>query len=166
MLTGGLLVATGGVLLTLRIGPGSSYLADVLPSVVVFGLGLSMLVAPLTATVLASAPPGHAGVASGVNNAVARVGGLLAVAVVPVAAGLAGASYTDVDTFAAGFERAMLICAGLLLVGAAIAAVMLRGRAPAPGPVEENRVDLAKCVHCGVTGPQLHPRAVTAQRTG
>jgi len=158
MLTGGLLVATGGVLLTLRIGPGSSYLADVLPSVVVFGLGLSMLVAPLTATVLASAPPGHAGVASGVNNAVARVAGLLAVAVVPVAAGLTGAGYTDPGGFDTGFERAMLICAGLLLVGAALAAVLLRAPAPAPPSVEKDRVDVAKCVHCGVTGPQLHPQ--------
>jgi len=165
MLTGGLLVATAGILLTRRIGPDASYVADVLPSVVVFGLGLSMLVAPLTATVLASAGPGHAGVASGVNNAVARVGGLLAVAVVPVAAGHAGASYTDVDQFAAGFERAMLICAGLLLVGAALAAVMLRERTPAPPPVETDRIDVAKCVHCGVTGPQLHPRATAVQRT-
>jgi EmrB/QacA subfamily drug resistance transporter len=158
MLTGGLLLSTAGVLLALRIGPGASYVADVLPSVLLFGLGLSMLVAPLTATVLASAGPGHAGVASGVNNAVARVGGLLAVAVVPVAAGLTGAVYTDVGQFDAGFDRAMLICAGLLLVGAALAAVLLRAPAPAPRPVDEDRVDVAKCVHCGVTGPQLHPR--------
>jgi EmrB/QacA subfamily drug resistance transporter len=165
MLTTGLVVATAGVLLTRRIGPDASYVADVLPSVVVFGLGLSILVAPLTATVLASAPSGHAGVASGVNNAVARVAGLLAVAVVPVVAGLAGANYTDVARFAAGFERAMTICAGLLFVGAALAAVMLRERAPAPS-LTKNQVDVAKCVHCGVTGPQLHPREAVGARQG
>jgi EmrB/QacA subfamily drug resistance transporter len=160
MLTTGMLVCTAGVLLTRMIGPGASYVADVLPSVLVFGLGLSILVAPLTATVLASAPPGHAGIASGVNNAVARVGGLLAVAVVPVVAGLAGADYTEVSRFAAGFERAMLTSAGLLFVGAALAAVMLRERAPAPS-LSKDQVDVAKCVHCGVTGPQLHPRETT-----
>jgi EmrB/QacA subfamily drug resistance transporter len=160
MLTAGMLVATAGVLLTRRIGPGASYVADVLPSVAVFGLGLSMLVAPVTAAVLAAAPPGHAGVASGVNNAVARVAGLLAVSVVPVAAGLSGSVYTDVGRFDAGFERAMLICAGIMVVGAALAGVLLRTPAPAATPsVEESRVDVAKCVHCGVTGPQLHPRA-------
>jgi EmrB/QacA subfamily drug resistance transporter len=167
MLTGGLLVATAGTLLTLRIGPGASYLTDVLPSVLVFGLGLSILVAPLTATVLASAPQGHAGVASGVNNAVARVAGLLAVAVVPVVAGLASAGYTDAASFATGFERAMLICAGLLFAGAALAVVLLRAPARPPQPVEtsEQTVDVAKCVHCGVTGPQLHPRlSATGQK--
>jgi hypothetical protein len=51
----------------------------------------------------------------------------------------------------------MAICAGLLLVGAALAAVLLRGRAPAPPRQVEDRVDVARCVHCGVTGPQLHP---------
>jgi MFS family permease len=170
LLVGGLLLATAGVLLTRRIGPQASYLADVLPSVLVFGLGLSILVAPLTATVLGSAPPGHAGVASGVNNAVARVAGLLAVAVIPVVAGLAGASYTDVDRFAAGFNSAMAICAGLLLVGAVLAAVLLRGPEPAAAPAPHEakpfertpestpNVDIAKCVHCGVSAPQLHPR--------
>jgi len=148
-----------------QLDEGSSYLTGILPPIIVFGAGLTLVVAPVTATVLAAADSRHSGIASGVNNAVARVGGLLAVAVVPVAAGLAGASYTDVDQFAAGFERAMLICAGLLLVGAALAAVMLRERTPAPPPVETDRIDVAKCVHCGVTGPQLHPRATAVQRT-
>jgi hypothetical protein len=116
--------------------------------------------------VRSSAPPGHAGVASGVNNAVARVAGLIAVAVIPVVAGLAGASYTDVDRFAAGFDTAMAICAGLLLAGAVLAGVLLRGPAPAPAPAKSLErtpestpiVDIAKCVHCGVNAPQLHPR--------
>lgn len=83
-MTAGPLVAAAGLLLLLRVGAGASYLLDVLPAVVVFGLGLSLTVAPLTATVLDSAEDRHAGVASGVNNAVARAAGLLAVAVIPV----------------------------------------------------------------------------------
>ncbi len=78
----GPVVAGIGLLLMIRIDASGSYVPDVLPGVVVFGLGLSMTVAPLTAAVLAGAPPHHSGIASGVNNAVARVAGLLAVAVV------------------------------------------------------------------------------------
>ena len=63
---------------------------QILPALLLFGLGLAMTVAPLTATVLGDADENHAGIASGVNNAVARVAGLLAVAVIPVIAGLTG----------------------------------------------------------------------------
>ncbi|MGN6301719.1 MAG: MFS transporter, partial [Angustibacter sp.] len=87
-LTTGPLVCALGLLLMLRIGREADYVTTVLPGVVVFGLGLSVLVAPLTATALSSAPAEHAGLASGVNNAVARTGGLLAVAAVPALAGL------------------------------------------------------------------------------
>jgi EmrB/QacA subfamily drug resistance transporter len=76
----GSLIAGAGLLLMLRVGADPSYLTDVLPAVLVFALGLSMVVAPLTATVLAAAGVEHAGVASGVNNAVARVAGLIAIA--------------------------------------------------------------------------------------
>jgi EmrB/QacA subfamily drug resistance transporter len=78
----GPIVAGVGLLLMLMIDTRAHYIAQVLPGVLVFGLGLSMTVAPLTATVLAGAPAHHSGIASGVNNAVARVAGLLAVAVV------------------------------------------------------------------------------------
>ncbi|MBV9544998.1 MAG: MFS transporter, partial [Chloroflexi bacterium] len=104
----GPLVAAGGVLLMLRIGPGSSYIVDVLPSTVVFGLGLSLLVAPLTATVLAAAEARHAGIASGVNNAVARAAGLLAVAVLPVLAGISGDAYQRPEMFLVGFRTALV----------------------------------------------------------
>ena len=70
----GPLVCAGGLVLMLRIGPAASYLTDVLPGVAVFGVGLAIMVAPLTATALAAAPAEHAGLASGVNNAVARAG--------------------------------------------------------------------------------------------
>lgn len=93
-MTAGPLLAALGVLLLLRIGPDSAtaagYLRDVLPGVVVFGLGLSALVAPLTGAVLGAVPAGEAGIASGVNNAVARTAQLLAVAALPGLAGISG----------------------------------------------------------------------------
>ena len=70
-----------GLLLLLRVGADADYLADVLPAMLVFGLGLSATVAPLTATVLDSVDERHVGIASGVNNGVSRVAGLLAIAV-------------------------------------------------------------------------------------
>jgi Na+/melibiose symporter-like transporter len=156
-LTVGPLVAAAGVLLLLRVGPGASYLADVLPGTVVFGAGLTLTVAPLTATVLASAPDRFAGVASGVNNAVARAAGLLSVAVVPAAAGISGDDYTDPAALDAGVSRAFVACAVLLAAGALVAALALRpAREPAPVPAD-GRVALERCPHCGVTGPQLHP---------
>jgi EmrB/QacA subfamily drug resistance transporter len=79
---GGPIVAAAGLLLLTRLGAHSPYATTMLPGVLVFGLGMSATVAPLTATVLSSVPQGHSGVASGVNNAVARVAGLLAIAVV------------------------------------------------------------------------------------
>jgi EmrB/QacA subfamily drug resistance transporter len=164
--TVGPLLAATGLLLTLRIGRGASYLGDVLPAVVVLGLGLSLTVAPLTATVLGSADPRYAGTASGVNNAIARIGGLLAVAVIPVAAGLGGTDYTDPLSFEPGFRTAMLISAVLLVLGALLAVVPLLEprRSPAPGLPE--RIPLERCTHCGVTGPQLHPVTVTDRDHG
>jgi EmrB/QacA subfamily drug resistance transporter len=161
LLTAGPLVAAAGVLLMLRIGPDASYVTDVLPGAVLFGAGLTLLVAPLTATVLDSAADRYAGVASGVNNAVARAAGLLAVAVVPVVAGITGDAYTDPTALDAGFRTAMLICAGLLVAGALVAAVLVRRPlgVDRPGPV--TRIPLEECSHCGVTGPQLYPQQPT-----
>ena len=153
----GPLLAALGFLLTLRIGRGASYLGDVLPPVVVLGLGLSLAVAPLTATVLNSADPRYAGTASGVNNAVARSAGLLAVAVIPVVAGLAGANYTDPMSFEAGFDTAMLISAALLALGSLLAAVLLREPRLAVVAAPTERLAIERCSHCGITGPQLHP---------
>jgi EmrB/QacA subfamily drug resistance transporter len=80
-MTLGPIVAGLGMFLYLRLDPGASYFADVLPAVLVFGLGLSATVAPLTATVLDSVAENRVGIASGVNNGVSRVAGLLAIAV-------------------------------------------------------------------------------------
>ena len=118
----GPMVCAAGSLLMLRIGPGSTYVADVFPAVLVFGLGLSATVAPLTSTVLSAASARHAGIASGVNNAVARAAGLLAVAVLPLVAGISGDDYQNSAAFNSGFRIATICCAVLLAVGGTIAA--------------------------------------------
>ncbi len=129
MTVGPIGVAVGMALFT-RVEPGRSYWDAVLPGALVLGLGLVATVAPLTATVLAAVDDDHAGVASAVNNAVARIAGLLAVAVLPAAAGLAsaGAGLDLVD----GFGRAMTICSGLAVVGAVLAALTIRRCATVP----------------------------------
>ena len=92
-MTIGPIVAGAGLALLARVGAHASYLADVLPAVLVFALGLSATVAPLTATALAAAPARQVGVASAVNNDIARAAGLLAVAVLPGLAGITPAAY-------------------------------------------------------------------------
>ena len=124
-MTLGPLVCAAGMLLFLRVGEDASYVTDVLPGVVVFGLGLSLTVAPLTTTVLAAAPQRHAGVASGVNNAVARVAGLLAVAVLPMLVGLEGTDYEDPAAFDASFGRAVWVGAALLVLGGVVSWLLI-----------------------------------------
>ena len=89
----GPLVIAASLVLFGRIGGSGDYLTAVLPAAVVFGFGVAIMVAPLTATALAAAPADHAGVASAVNNDVARAAGLIAVAVLPALAGITGTSY-------------------------------------------------------------------------
>lgn len=125
-MTVGPLVMALGVLGMLRIGPHPSYLRDVLPPVVVFGLGLALLVAPLTATVLAAAPDHNAGIASGINNAVARAGSLLAVAALPILVGLHGEEYRDPLAFDVSYHRAMVACAVLLVGGGLVSWATIR----------------------------------------
>lgn len=129
-MTAGPLVCAGAmVLLAHLVTAGASYWRDVLPPVVLFGVGLTLTVAPLTTTVLAAAPARHAGLASGVNNAVARTAGLLAVAVLPLAAGLAERTFRDVAAFDHGFDRAMAWCAVLLALGGLLSAALIGPRA-------------------------------------
>ena len=129
-MTVGPLVCGLGVLLSLRVTAGCEYVNDVLPAVIVFGLGLATMVAPLTSTALSSLPTSHAGVASGVNNAVARTGSLLAIAAVPVAAGITGDAISDPQLFASGFRTSMLVCAVLMAAGAAVSAAWIRRPEP------------------------------------
>jgi hypothetical protein len=145
-------------LLYTRIGPGASYLTDVLPGMLVFAFGLTLTVAPLTATVLAAAPAEHAGIASAVNNDVARAAGLLAVAVLPVAAGITGAGALDPGRFDDGFGMAVLIAAALCAAGGLISWFAIRNPAPEPAtaePVPAARGAAARDRHpmsCPVTG--------------
>jgi MFS family permease len=125
-MTIGPLVAAVGFLLLGRLEPGSDYLADVLPGIVVFGLGLTMFVAPLTTAVLAAVPDHEAGLASALSNAFARLAQLGSSAILPLAAGLGAATAVGPGAFAAGFSRAMTISAAVLVVGAAIAFFTVR----------------------------------------
>lgn len=124
-MTIGPLIVAVGLLLVGRIEPGRSFWDAVLPGTIVFGLGLSLTVAPLTAAVLAAVDERHIGVGSGVNNAVARLAGLLAVAVLPAVADV-GASGASSD----GFTAAMRISAAVCAAGGLIAFVTIRTAVP------------------------------------
>ncbi|OYO14541.1 MFS transporter [Enemella evansiae] len=125
MTVGPLLCAVGTLLLS-RVGAGVNYWVEVALPLVVFGLGLATLVAPLTATVLAAAPDHNAGIASGINNAIARAGSLLAVAALPLLVGLSGDDYQNPAAFGAGYRAAMLWCAGLLAAGGVLSFLTIR----------------------------------------
>ena len=126
LMTAGAVIAAVGMLLFARVQPGASYLGTVLPATIVFGLGLSMLVAPLTSAVLSAVKQSDTGIASGINNAVARLAGLIATAALPLAAGLGGAARLEGASYAEGFARAMLISAGLCAAGAVVALLTVR----------------------------------------
>jgi MFS family permease len=141
-------IGAGLALLTLA-PSGPSYVRYVLPAVV--GLGIAITVAPLTATAMSSAPADHAGTASAVNNDVARIGGLLAVAILPALAGITGSAYLDPDALAARFRTAVLISGALCAAGGLLAAVTITN------PAREHR-DVAipePCLHCGLDAPPL-----------
>ncbi|MDT0385910.1 MFS transporter [Streptomyces dubilierae] len=152
-LTVGPLLCAAGMLLMLRVGPGASYPADVLPALLVLGLGMVTLVAPLTATVLGSVDVARAGLASGINNAAARAAGLVAVAALPLLAGMGEEAYREPAAFDTAFGRAMVWCAGALVVGAVVAAAVVRR--PPPG------CKRPECLrHGGVTAPPLEGEPV------
>ncbi len=127
-------IVVGAGLALLARAPGSrSYPSGVLPAVVVLAAGLATTVAPLTATALDSVPEGHAGLASAVNNDLARIGGLVAVAVLPALGGISGQGYLHPDQLARGFQRAVLIAAGWCVVGGVLAGVGIRNPADRSG---------------------------------
>jgi EmrB/QacA subfamily drug resistance transporter len=131
MSAGPLLVAAGMALYA-RIDASGNYLIEVLPAVLLFGFGMAATVAPLTATALSSAPEEKTGLASAVNNTVARTGSLLAVALLPALAGITGDSYLHPAVFESGFQRASLVAALVCAAAGIVAALAIRNpRTPA-----------------------------------
>lgn len=149
-LTVGPAVMSVGMVLMTRIDAEATFLADVLPATVVFGLGLSATVAPVTAAALGSVPDRRAGAASGTNNAVARTGQLLAVAAVPLLVGLTGDALSEPAALAEGFVPAVLVAAGLVALGSLVALVMFRDDDLC---TEHPISDEGAVFVCGVDGP-------------
>jgi EmrB/QacA subfamily drug resistance transporter len=149
MSAGPVIIGAGLSLFTL-IGASGNYLTEVLPGVVVFGLGIAVTVAPLTSTALSSAPASHASMASAVNNDVARAAGLIAVALLPAAGGITGAAYRHPALLTSGFHNAALIAAGLCVAGGVLAALSIRN----PPPVTHAHAEPPRCVrHCALDAP-------------
>jgi len=148
MSVGPVMVGAGLALLT-RVTASGGYLTEVLPAVTVFGLGLAVTVAPLTATVLAAAPPEHTGVASAINNDVARTASLVAVALLPVVTGMTGDSYLHPARFEGEFRGAVLMAAAACVVGGIIAALTIQNSvSSSPDKVRHDS-------HCALDGPPL-----------
>jgi EmrB/QacA subfamily drug resistance transporter len=160
-LTVGPLLIAAGMLLMSRVGPGDHYVPDVLPAVIVFGAGLTLVVSPVTATVLAAADARHSGIASGINNAVARVASLLAVAVLPLLAGLTGHNFYDPAAMTDGFHVAMLTCAGLVVAGGALAWLTISDDVLEAEPEHRGGQPVAVSTDysCPVAGPPVHAEA-------
>ena len=146
LIIGPLLVGAAMILLA-RVDDTTSWATDVLPASLVLGLGLVTFVAPLTATVMASVDERLVSTGSGVNNAVARTAGLLAVAVVPTVSGYTAA--VGVEATNAAFRNAMFITAGLAVLGSLISAVGL--------PRTARTRESARQVLCPVDGAPLQP---------
>lgn len=149
-MTIGPIISGCGLALMAQIGSSSSYVSGVLPGVVVFAVGLALTVAPLTATVLGAVEDEHVGVASAVNSDVARAAGLVAIAVLPVIAGIRNADFGNAVRFSGGFHTAMLIAGGLLVAGGLLAYATIRrplGAPPEPEP------EAAHAFHCALDAP-------------
>jgi EmrB/QacA subfamily drug resistance transporter len=164
-LTIGPIVIGLALLLMTQVEPGDSYVTSVLPAVVLFGIGLTLVVAPVTATVLASADQRHSGIASGINNAVSRVAGLLAVAVLPLIGGITGDKFYVPSAMTHGFHVGMLACALLAFAGGLLAwltissealGVRARAQVAKPHTALEN-------LSCPVSGTPLCPNGEPAE---
>jgi EmrB/QacA subfamily drug resistance transporter len=139
-----------GLALLIRATYGSSYVVYVLPAVLTFGAGLAITVAPLTATAMSSVPVEHAGLASAVNNDVARTGSLIAVAVLPALAGISGTSYLHPQEFASGFRTAVAISAVACAAGGLVAAIAIRN------PARPQAAAAAlESMHCALDAPPV-----------
>jgi EmrB/QacA subfamily drug resistance transporter len=160
-LTLGPLILAGGMLLMTQINPGDTYIQSILPPVIVFGVGLTLVVSPVTATVLAAADERRAGIASGVNNAVSRVAALVAVAVLPLIAGLTGDRFYRKAAMTHGFHVAMVASAALAIAGGVIAWLTISDDVLSAGPESrgEAPVQVSTDYSCAVSGPPLRERA-------
>jgi EmrB/QacA subfamily drug resistance transporter len=146
-----------GLILLVRVPDTRSYIVGVLPAVVVIALGLAATVAPLTATALSSAPPDRTGLASAVNNDVARIGSLVAVAVLPAVGGISGLSYLHPHALAHGFQKAVIVAGLLCIIGGGLAAVGITNRRPAGSDA-----GLPEALsHCALDGTPLVERVET-----
>ncbi len=123
----GPMIAAAGILLLLPTGIHVSYVRDLVPALLVFSLGLAMTVSPLTAAVLADADDSDAGIASAVNNAVARIAGLLAVSFmgIVVSSRLVGDTFAPNSESVAAFHVVLVICAVLVAAGGVIGAIWI-----------------------------------------
>jgi hypothetical protein len=150
-----------GLLLLSRVNEGSDYVTGLLPGVIIFGLGLVLVATPVTATVLAAADQRHAGIASGINNAVARVANLLAVAALPLVADLGGQRFYQPSAMTHGFHIAMIVAAGLAALGAAVAWFGISDDAlrAEPGRRGEPPVEVSTDYSCALAGPPQRARA-------
>lgn len=142
-----------GLALLSRVTIDSAYLSGVLPAVLVFGLGLAITVAPLTVTALAAVPVEHAGLASAVNNDVARVGGLIAVAVLPALSGITGSAYLHPGQLADGFRTATLIAGAWCVAGGVLAAAGIRNPERREAPIVPDESLEHGYLHCGLDAP-------------
>jgi EmrB/QacA subfamily drug resistance transporter len=160
-LTIGPITVALGLLLLTRINPGDGYVTSVLPAIVIFGLGLTLVASPVTATVLAAADASHAGIASGINNAVARVAQLLAVAALPLVAGLTGHRFYQPAAMTHGFHIAMVVAAALAATGGAIAWLTISDDALQAEPKHRGEAPVAVPSHysCALAGPPPQARA-------
>jgi len=149
MTVGPVLVACGMALLV-RTTSDADYVTGVLPAVLVMAFGLAATVAPLTATALGALPDRQAGIASAVNNDVARLGSLIAVAVLPAVAGISGQVYTHADRFAGGFRTAVIVAAGWCAAAGVLALLGLKG---VRGAVEPQPV--GSPMHCALEATPL-----------
>jgi MFS family permease len=154
MTVGPLIVALGLALLV-RVGPSGGYWVTIFPAVLVFGLGLSLTVAPLMQTVLAAAGPDHAGIASAINNDVARAAALIAVATLPLVAGITGRGALDAHVLSAGFRMAMAIAATLAAAGGVLSYLTIRDIPPAASMSGASVPDAATHLSCPLDSPPL-----------
>jgi EmrB/QacA subfamily drug resistance transporter len=156
-MTAGPLVIAAGMALFTRLDSSGDYLTQVLPAVLVFGFGLAINVAPLTSTALSAAPAEHSGIASAVNNDVARAASLIAVAVLPVAAGITGDVYLHPAALLSGFHTAVLISAAVSAAGGLLAAVTISnpGRTAEPSAQAVQAAESLNCLHCALDAPPL-----------